>query len=36
MGRIRKNIVIDNKNYWTLFDSGSRNNYIGAGKYRQR
>lgn len=28
MGRIRKNIVIDNKNYWTLFDSGSRNNYI--------
>ena len=28
MGRIRKNIKIDGNNYWTLFDSGSRNNYI--------
>ncbi len=28
MGRIRENITIDGRNYWTLFDSGSRNNYI--------
>ncbi|HEO66089.1 MAG TPA: hypothetical protein ENI73_09505, partial [Spirochaetes bacterium] len=31
MGRIRENITIDGRNYWTLFDSGSRNNYIIQG-----
>ena len=28
MGRIRKNIEINGKNFWTLFDTGSRNTYI--------
>lgn len=28
MGRIREYIVINGNNRWTLFDSGSRNNYI--------
>jgi len=28
MGRIRKNIDIEDRNYWALFDSGARNTYI--------
>ncbi|MCH8317697.1 MAG: hypothetical protein IIA88_04265 [Bacteroidetes bacterium] len=28
MGRIRTNIKIGQKNFWTLFDSGARNTYI--------
>jgi hypothetical protein len=28
MGRIRQNIIIDRKNCWTLFDTGSRNTYV--------
>ena len=28
MGRIRKNIDIKGKNFWTLFDTGSRNTYV--------
>ena len=28
MGRIRTNITIRDKNYWTLFDSGARNTYV--------
>ena len=28
MGRIRKNIEVSGKNYWTLFDSGARNTYV--------
>ena len=28
MGRIRRNIEVNGKNYWTLFDSGARNTYI--------
>jgi hypothetical protein len=28
MGRVRTNIVVAGKNYWTLFDSGSRNTYV--------
>lgn len=28
MGRGRENIVMNGKNYWILFDTGSRNNYI--------
>lgn len=28
MGRIRLNIQLNKKKYWTLFDSGARNTYI--------
>lgn len=28
MGRIRQNIKIKGKNFWTLFDTGSRNTYV--------
>ena len=28
MGRVRTNIIIGGKNYWTLFDSGARNTYL--------
>ena len=28
MGRIRRNIKVNGKQYWTLFDSGSRNTYV--------
>lgn len=28
MGRIRTNIKVHGKDYWTLFDTGSRNTYI--------
>lgn len=28
MGRIRKNIKVEGRNHWTLFDSGARNTYI--------
>src|SRR3972149_3541818 len=28
MGRVKENILIDGKNYWTLFDTGSRNCYV--------
>ena len=28
MGRIRKNIDIEGRHYWGLFDSGARNTYI--------
>jgi len=31
MGRIRKNIEVSGKNYWTLFDSGARNTYVTPG-----
>jgi hypothetical protein len=28
MGRIREHIQVDNRNCWTLFDTGARNTYI--------
>ena len=28
MGRIRKNIEVSGKQFWTLFDTGSRNTYV--------
>lgn len=28
MGRIKKNIKIGDKDYWTLFDSGAKNTYV--------
>lgn len=28
MGRIRKNIEVNGKQFWTLFDTGSRNTYV--------
>ncbi len=28
MGRVRANIVINGKEYWALFDTGSRNTYV--------
>ena len=28
MGRIRKDIDVEGRHYWTLFDSGARNTYI--------
>jgi len=28
MGRIRENFEVEDKKYWTLFDSGARNTYI--------
>jgi Aspartyl protease len=28
MGRIRENILVNGKPFWTLFDSGARNTYI--------
>jgi hypothetical protein len=28
MGRIRKNIKIDGRQFWTMFDTGARNTYI--------
>ncbi len=28
MGRIRRHIEIEGKNYWTLFDSRARNTYV--------
>lgn len=28
MGRVKDNITINKKNYWTLFDTGSRNCYL--------
>ena len=30
MGRVRANIVINGKEYWALFDTGSRNTYVTA------
>ena len=28
MGRIRKNIQVEEMNFWTLFDTGARNTYV--------
>lgn len=28
MGRVRTNIIIADKNYWALFDTGARNTYV--------
>ena len=28
MGRIRKNIIVDGRACWTLFDTGARNTYV--------
>jgi len=28
MGRIRANVAVDGRNYWTLFDTGARNTYV--------
>lgn len=28
MGRVRRNMVIEGRNCWTLFDTGARNTYI--------
>ena len=28
MGRVRDYIEVENRNYWTLFDSGARNTYV--------
>ncbi|MBI1832245.1 MAG: aspartyl protease family protein [Planctomycetes bacterium] len=28
MGRIRENIKVNGKKFWTLFDSGARNTYV--------
>ncbi|MBI4947076.1 MAG: hypothetical protein HY840_11825 [Bacteroidetes bacterium] len=35
MGRIRRNIEVNGKNYWTLFDSGARNTYVTNGVTKQ-
>jgi len=28
MGRVRAEVVVDGRNYWTLFDTGARNTYV--------
>ena len=30
MGRIRRNITVDGRQCWTLFDTGARNTYVAA------
>ena len=30
MGRIRRNIKVDGRQCWTLFDSGARNTYVAS------
>ncbi len=30
MGRIKRNVKVDGKQCWTLFDSGARNTYVAA------